>query len=436
MRSNFGELFTASKKSLITTLQSYSTKISVAAIFIMLAGMLLGRAILSIGMILFIVAAIFSQSFYSQLAIYRSHSWLWCMGLLFTLPFVSGLWSENISSWQRLMEIKVPLLLMPFCGIVFMKYTQPMFKWVNIFFVGIIFIGCSWSMWQYSKDFSGIQEEYLRAGTIPTPMSNEHVRFSWAVVLAYLVLLYETINGFSKWDRALKILALAVLVVFGVYLHLLSARTGIMGFFLINLLLAIYFLRKRLLLLFSTFGIIVLMPILGWYFLPTFQNRIKFVWWDFQNYSQGNYVEGLSDTPRILSIKGGWQIMNQHPVLGTGFGDLNQEMMFWYDKHATFLLGYERLMPSNQWLIYSDGAGIIAGCLFLIVAVMPFLLRSLRKNIFWICTHLITFIIFVYEIPLETQFGVFIYSFFGVWLYWLLKSKEHEAHEETQRPQS
>jgi hypothetical protein len=144
-------------------------------------------------------------------------------------------------------------------------------------------------------------------------------------------------------------------------------------------------------------------------------------------------VEGLSDTPRILSIKGGLQILNRHPVLGTGYGDLNQEMISWYEKNATFLQDYERLMPSSQWLVYSAGAGIIAGSLFILVAFMPFLVKSLRKNIFWIGVHLLTLVIFVYEIPLETQYGVFLYSFFGVWFYWMLKRTEHKVHEETQR---
>jgi len=347
-------------------------------------------------MILFIIASIFSENITRHWAVYRNHYWLWCTGLLFWLPFLTGLWSDNLSAWQRLIEIKIPLLLIPFCSFVFTKFSPGITIRVNIFFVVVIVIGCAWSLRQYAMNFSAIQEDYLKARVMATPMSNEHVRFSWAVVIACLVLAYETVKNFAAWKKTYRIIALATIAFFVFYLHVLSARTGIIGFYLIAIIQAIYFLRRKLLLFLLSLGIIFLLPILCWFLLPTFQNRLRFIWWDFQNYMRGNYVEGLSDVPRILSLKAGWQIMNEHPLGGTGFGDLNHEMFLWYNRNATYLREYERLMPSNEALVYSAGAGIFTGFIFLAVVLMPFFLKSLRKNIYWICFHLIARVIFMY----------------------------------------
>ncbi len=373
------------------------------------------------------IAAVLSQNIGQQLALYRRHYWLCCIGVLFMLPVISGLWSENISAWQRFIEIKLPLLLLPFCSVVFTKYSPATFTRVNISFIAIIVIGCGWSLWQYVTDISEIQQDYLKARVIPTLMSNEYVRFSWAVVIAYLVLLYESIKNFTRWNRVSMTIAIITIVFFTIYLQVLSSKTGIISFYLVNTMLVIYFLRRKAFLFLLALAMILLLPLLSWFLLPTFQNRVKFVWWDFQNYTRGNYVEGLSDAPRIVSGKAAWHIVKQHPLAGTGFGDLNHEMFLWYDRHAAYLRDYERLMPSNEWLLYSAGAGIPAGLIFLVVVFMPFLLKSLRKNIYWICIHLIACVIFVYEIPLETQHGVFLYTFFGIWFYWMQKKNDGHA---------
>jgi len=99
-------------------------------------------------------------------------------------------------------------------------------------------------------------------------------------------------------------------------------------------------------------------------------------------------------------------------------------MFLWYDRHASYLREYERLMPSNETLLYSAAAGIPAGLIFLAIVLMPLFLKSMRKNIYWICFHLIACVIFMYEIPLETQYGVFLYTFWGLWFYWMLKKNE------------
>jgi hypothetical protein len=51
------------------------------------------------------------------------------------------------------------------------------------------------------------------------------------------------------------------------------------------------------------------------------------------------------------------------------------------------------------------------------VFMIPFLIKGLRGNMLWLSFHLISFAGFMYEIGLEVQHGVFLYSFFSCWFY-------------------
>jgi O-antigen ligase len=157
--------------------------------------------------------------------------------------------------------------------------------------------------------------------------------------------------------------------------------------------------------------------LLAWFLLPTFQNRLKFILWDFQHYTRGGYTEGLSDTPRVLSFDAGRQLVAAHPWLGTGFGDLRGSMNEWYGQHAPFMKEYEQLLPSNEVLLHAAASGIPLTMLFLLVILAPLGMRGYRTSAAWMSFHLIALAGFMYEIGLETQYGIFIYSFLGAWAY-------------------
>lgn len=148
-----------------------------------------------------------------------------------------------------------------------------------------------------------------------------------------------------------------------------------------------------------------------------FSNRLKFILWDFQHYTRGGYTEGLSDTPRVLSFDAGRKLVTEQPWLGTGFGDLRRSMSDWYGKHAPFMKEYEQLLPSNEVLLHAAASGIPLTFVFLFVILAPLGMPGYRKSAGWMSFHLIALAGFMYEIGLETQYGVFIYSFLGVWAY-------------------
>jgi hypothetical protein len=99
---------------------------------------------------------------------------------------------------------------------------------------------------------------------------------------------------------------------------------------------------------------------------------------------KGNYTEGLSDAPRVLSFKAGGSIVQQHPLLGTGAGDVLHDAEEWYAEHAGFLKPYERLLPSNEYYTMPVQQEFYSGLLAFCIFLYPFFMKDFRHYFSWI----------------------------------------------------
>ena len=372
----------------------------------MWAGLLWSRALLSVSMIMFTSYALITKG-KEGVEVVRSSWWLKGILLLFFLPLISGFWSDDLNEWWNVVQVKLPLLFFPFCVPVLRDLDKNIVKKMLWFLIALVAISMTISLADY---FAMDTSDYLKAKLFKVAVYDDHVRYSWLLVVVYSWVLFELLTGNirqKKW-------AVLVLVLIAIYIHVLAAKTGLIGFYLVNCL-AIASLNSK----FKTFFIaaLILLPLMAWFIIPSFQNRIRFVWWDFQNYSKGNYVEGLSDAPRITSWKAAVEIIQEHPVLGVGAGDIIPESKKWYAVNAPFLQEYEQLVPSNEVLLYGCYSGIIGGLVVLITILLPFFEQGVKRNMVWISFHIMAGIGFMYDLALETQFGVFIYVFFGLLFY-------------------
>src|SRR5712675_2253585 len=81
----------------------------------MLTGLLFSRGLLSSGLIVFAALSLIHKNIWEQLKKFFSSTLLWTISLLFLLPLISGLWSEDLSKWSQILRIKLPFLLLPLC---------------------------------------------------------------------------------------------------------------------------------------------------------------------------------------------------------------------------------------------------------------------------------------------------------------------------------
>ncbi len=416
----------------------------------MLAGLFFSRALLSIAMIFFIAATTFHPRIGKQIKSCFKNPWLAALTILFFIPFISVLWSTDKNLWAAAVQIKLPLLFFPIAFAGSWQLTQRQWKIIFGFFLLLICGGCAWSLLQYFENTQAINESYLKAKSIATPFENDHVRFSWLVAVAGAV----TILLIEKMRHDLRrIILIAVAIFLIVYLHILSARTGLLCLYFFILLFVVrlsalastvvhpeasglgakkvkavgLFISNKKKWLLPIVIACVALPVLAWLLLPTFQNRVSYMLYDFSFIKNQTYQPGSNDGARMFSIKAGWHIVTQQPILGAGAGDVKTETNNWYVANVPGMLATDKLYPSSEWLMFGAVAGWVGIFLFTVIMLLPLVLKTMRRHFLLVAVNSMAALSFLFDIGLEVQFGVFVYIFVVLCCYkWLLFQKDFE----------
>lgn len=412
-------------------LQRYGIPFSLV---LMWSGVFWSRALLSIGMGLLVICSLLTVGFAENWRNLRRSPFLIGLVTLFLIPLVTLAWSDDLRWWLKVMQDKLPLLCIPFCCLALQRIDEGMRRHLLRFALAVVALSVARSSIGYLMNYREVTEAYLKAKVMAVDMHGDHVRYGWLMALIFAWLLHGVTEQTASFSRREYRAAIALTVVIAIYLHLLASKTGLMGMYLSLGIWALYH-RRKVWVRWMAAGTLLL-PVLAWFLLPTFRNRLKFIRWDFQHYTRGGYTEGLSDTPRVLSFDAGRQLVEAHPWLGTGFGDLRNSMNDWYGQHAPFMKEYEQLLPSNEVLLHAAAAGIPLTVLFLVVILIPFGMPGHRRSAAWISFHAMALAGFMYEIGLETQFGIFIYAFMGCWVWLFPGGRVRGVSTETINPSS
>jgi len=389
----------------------------------MVLSIVISRAALSATTILFVLLATVHKNFFPQLKRFFATPYLLLFSLLFFIPLVSGLWSENMKQWADVVRIKLPLLFLPIAAAGTWVFSDKKWKALALVFLALIFGCCIWSLAYYLKDTTAMHEAYLKAKTIPTPLENDHVRFSWLVSIAVALCLLLL----HLWQqRRLQYVLAFLSIFFAIYLHILSARTGIISLYLILLVYAGWLVKrvasKRFVIVAALF--ILLMPLAAYLLLPTFKARIHYNIYDLSFVKKTEYLPGSSDGARVMSLKAGWQVLKENPF-GVGAGDIRTEANKWYQANVPQVLPSDQFYPSSEWLMYGGFAGWLGVFLFTIVMAAAFIYRPKAHGTFWMMLQTTAAFSFAFDMGLEVQYGVFLYAFLTVWWWkWFTASND------------
>ncbi|HEV8505229.1 MAG TPA: O-antigen ligase family protein [Chitinophagaceae bacterium] len=390
----------------------------------MLTGLLYSRALLSSGMIFFAVISLFHKTIFHQLKVFFTSPFLWSMTLLFALPAISGLWSENVSQWSQVLRIKLPLLVLPVCFAGEINFESKDWRNISYIFLVLILAGICGSLLQYAQNMNAIHAAYLKAYTIETPLGNDHVRFSLLVVIAILTIVLLLVSEGKNYKKITRGLLVTLAVVDVIYMHVLAVRTGLVCFYLGAFVFLVWLLsqHKRKNLVFPI--LIFFLPLAAYFILPTFRNKIHYFKYDLSLAQKDLYVPGSSDGNRLASIKAGWETLKRNPLAGVGFGDIKDETEKFYGKNYPRMSISDKILPSSEWTIYGSGAGWPGVIFFSCVMLVPFIVKGLQKNISWIALNIFIAFSYLFDIGLEVQYGVFIHAFVLLWWYKWLQLKE------------
>ena len=409
------------------TVFNWRKEVLLYSIMIMIAGLLFSRWLLSSALIVFILASFVHKNFLQQLKELFSSPFLWSMTVLFFIPLVSGLWSEDLAHWSRIMRIKLPLLLLPICFAGLKEFRFRDWEKIGWSFIILMLLGSGWSIFYYLLDIKAVHAGYLQSHAIITPLKNDHVRFSLLVAIAIFTAIFLILKKRNDYTTALKVFLFITLSALVVFLHVLAVRTGLVCFYL-SLFIFIGWLlwnKKYLVRSISLLLVIIVLPVASYFALPTFKNRIRYFNYDISFVKKNIYLPGSNDGTRIISIKAGWDIQQQNPITGVGIGDVEKEMNHWYDAHHRQMIQSDKILPSSEWVMYGAATGWPGFILFTIVMLIPFFIKTLNKNIFWWMMNVSIVLTYLFDNGLEGQFSVFVHAFILLWWYkWLNISKE------------
>lgn len=391
---------------------------------IMMAALFFSRVVLSAGIIAFAAISLIHPGFKKHIRHFFSSPLLWGMSLLFFLPLISGLWSEDKKEWLEMIRVKLPLFVLPlaFAGPVY--FSKKQWEWLAIIFIAFITVATIWSMYHYVSDMHAANEGYLRAKTIVTPLENDHVRFSWLISVAALLAGWLWIAK-RKENKTIALVFAFILIWLIIFLHILAARTGLISFYIMLAAVAVWFVIKKEKWQYSTALLIILiaLPVIAYMSLPTFHNRVKYFLYDMEYFKKNHYLPGANDAVRVISLKAGWEVMNSQPVTGVGFGDVLLATKKWYAGNFPQMLETDKIYPSGEWMMYGAGCGWPGILLFSFVMIIPFWIKTGNRLLWWLLNATAAFS-FLFDTGLEVQFGVFIYSFIILcWWKWLTPEK-------------
>lgn len=389
-------------------------------IVVAMSGFMFSRALLSIGTFILIANGCLQNDLKERFAAFFKYKVVAGISCLFLLPFISGLWSDDKATWGTMMLDKLPLLLMPFALVLQKGFERKQFTALSLFWILLLFGGSVWSTIQYMQQRQLYHELYRFSKTIPTWAGNDHIRFSMGIVVG--ILLWLKLEEWKVIHHTVVIWLMRVMMIwFVLFLHILGAKTGLIGCYFILLPLLIWQLfttgKKRAAL--YVLASACILPIVSYCLLPTFKTRMHYILYDRENWVQGNINGNFSDGNRLLSMQSGWHVFQKNWLTGVGYGDIRTATDEWYNTYAPEVT-VERYLPLNQWLTSGSGAGIVAVLLFTVIILLPLFTKDWQKNKQSFAFFVYMNFIFMFETTIDDQFGVFIFCFFT--LYWHLSN--------------
>lgn len=323
----------------------------------------------------------------------------WAMVVFyFTLCF-SGFWAANKSLFLDSIRMKVILLGMPFCFLVWNQWTAKQFKLFSQGLILAIAISAIFVLVNYCLHWSEILDNMLRGQPIPVPFK-DHIRYSILLCFGLILSIHQADSSRKELKaREFYFWLLVSLGLFG-FIQFLAVKTGM----LISLIIILCFVAYKIWIkeLYLKGGL-VLICLLGTVYvmadyIPTIKNKLSYFSWDIGKYKEKNY-KTYSDGERIVSIMKGYEIARQNPAWGVGEGNLVLYMNSPINK-----------LPHNQFIVVWAHNGIIGLISFIAVFVISFWSAFKKQNWLAFAYTLAMVVANMLEPMLETQLGLTIFS--------------------------
>lgn len=403
-------------QSVIKIWFSIRERLAVLFCLCMLAGLMWSRALLSVSVVLFFANSLHPEIFLQRWNRWRKDYFAIACFLFFLSYLLSGVWSQNALQWWDSVTNKLPFAVLPFA---FLSLPLKQNKWQRVIILSLVIIHLIvvfYSLSALLANFHYYVDAYNFSHSLPTTKYNDHIRFSLSVVATLIIIsncLFERKDLLCKrWQQWLL---RASAVIFILYLHVLASKTGLIVLYVFLMAFAFYLIRRQN--TYRKYAFVLLVPLLSlpvflYFLVPTFREKINYVRYEWEvTRLDGTLDYNLSDAGRVISYKMAVNVWKQVPILGTGAGDVMDQMDLVYEKWHPEVPVENRLIPHSQYLFCLMALGGVL-CLSLIFLCIASFLGLSYPMFYGRISSVVMMLAMLAEAMLEIQFGVFIYLFF------------------------
>lgn len=198
---------------------------------------------------------------------------------------------------------------------------------------------------------------------------------------------------------------------------LTTSKSGIITWSILLITLIFYWLYKRKAIIkgsIVTFTCLISLILVANKILPGFNERFSSA---IETALNPTKIEDISTTEsskvRVLIWNQAIQLARKYPLLGTGTGDVKDELLIMYEKAGMTGAFKSRLNAHNQYLQTLVAIGSLGLILLLVSIFIPSIIALKYKNIYFLAFIIIISINLLFESMLEKQSGVIFYSYLG-----------------------
>ncbi len=387
----------------------------------LIVSLIYSKFVLSVSMIAFIVLSLFNWEWDAGFPIkfndrfeegwkrFSKYKAFPVLTIFFFLVLISILYSEDAGYLLERLRLKLPFLILPVCFAVLPAFSKREYFAILYFLVIVVGFSCVITGFQYWADFDNITGNMRRGHAIPTPMN--HIRYSLMIAFTIITGIWLLRNEYYLKFKSEKYLLEAFVVFLFLFMHVLSVRSGLLALYLSLMFFAAHYIyqTKNYIPALVGIGVLALIPLIAYQTIPSFKNKVDYTMYDMKMHRQGT-GEHYSDSERLISLKVGMAIGNEHKVIGVGAGDLKKEVRKVYE--TDYPMVSKTKMPHNQFVSVYAGSGIIGLSFFVVAFFFPLCYKQNYKDPLLVVLHLIVLSSFMMENTIENAIGIAFYIFF------------------------
>ncbi|MEM6806396.1 MAG: O-antigen ligase family protein, partial [Bacteroidota bacterium] len=293
----------------------------------------------------------------------KEQAYAWLLAALFFLCLISGLYTENTGSWIRDVKEKVIIAGLALSLAILPKLSRKGYYYLYYLFILAISVTAALSLYFYLLDYNQINLSIEQNKAVDIVGNMHHSYFG--LLQAFSIVL--ALDLFIRKKPIHATVEQKLLIIFSLFnfltLHLFASRTGMLSLYagLFAYLIFFLFASKNKGLLIGLLSCLLLLPVIAYYSIPSFKNRVNVTKWDLEQYFiEDRDLSEKSFSQRLLIWESSWKLFKTSPLIGIGLADVEDELKSRSKTDQKRInQDFSLKSPHNQYLEYLAAYGLV-----------------------------------------------------------------------------